>query len=85
MANRLWEGKREALREVLKELRAKGDLTQAQLADRLSKPQSYVSKYESGERKLDFIEVLDVVDSLGVESDTFLSLYYNKLSTPKGL
>jgi transcriptional regulator with XRE-family HTH domain len=35
--------------------RGKG-VTQVQLANRLGLPQSYVSKYESGERRLDLIE-----------------------------
>ncbi|KXV23377.1 helix-turn-helix domain-containing protein [Gluconobacter japonicus] len=45
---------------------AKG-LTQATLAARLGKPQSYVAKYENGERRLDVIEFLDVAAAIGVE------------------
>ena len=45
--------------------RAKG-LTQAEVARRLSKPQSYVAKYEGGERRLDVIEYLEIVEALGV-------------------
>jgi transcriptional regulator with XRE-family HTH domain len=40
-------------------MREQADVTQAQLAARLGKPQSYVSKVESGERRLDFLEVRD--------------------------
>jgi transcriptional regulator with XRE-family HTH domain len=32
-------------------------LTQAQVARKLSKPQSFVSKLESGERRVDFVEL----------------------------
>lgn len=85
VANKLWDSKREALRETLKELRIEKELTQAQLAMKLSKPQSYVSKYESGERKLDFIEVLDVADSLAIDSSSILNLYLEKLSISKVL
>lgn len=46
--------------------RAKG-LTQATLAARLGKPQSYVAKYENGERRIDVIEFLDITDAIGVE------------------
>ena len=35
-------------------------LTQQQLANLLEKPQSYVSKYERGERRLDVIEFLAI-------------------------
>lgn len=43
--------------ERLKQARAEADLTQVEVARRLKKPQSYVSKFESGERRLDFVEV----------------------------
>ena len=39
-------------------------LTQKVLANKLGKPQSFVSKYETGERKLDFIEVIAVFEAL---------------------
>lgn len=40
---------------------------QKDLADRLSVPQSFVSKYETGERRLDIIELLDICSALGIE------------------
>ncbi|MFL1523696.1 helix-turn-helix domain-containing protein [Pseudomonas sp. O230] len=45
---------------LLFESRKNAKITQAQLAERLGKPQSFVSKYERGERKLDVIEFLEV-------------------------
>lgn len=42
-------------------------MTQAEVAHRLGKPQSYVAKYEGGERRLDVIELLDVLAVLGVQ------------------
>ena len=41
----------------LKEARVQARLTQVEVAQRLKKPQSFVSKFEAGERRLDFIEV----------------------------
>ena len=35
-------------------------LTQQQLSDQLNKPQSFVSKYENSERRLDFVEVIQI-------------------------
>ncbi|WP_434725442.1 helix-turn-helix domain-containing protein [Mesorhizobium sp. RIZ17] len=45
---------------------AKG-LTQEQVAEKLGRPQSFVAKYEGGERRLDVIEFLDVTAALGVD------------------
>ena len=50
--------------ELLIKYRNDSSLTQTQLAERLGKPQSFVSKYEIGERRLDFIEVLELAEIL---------------------
>lgn len=55
------------LRTLLVEARGTVGLTQAQLASKLSRPQSFVSKYERGERRLDLIELMEVCDALGVQ------------------
>ena len=46
-----------ALLKSLKQARNDARLTQAQVARKLSKPQSFVSKFESGERRIDFVEL----------------------------
>lgn len=61
--------------QLLSETRVRKGLTQSVVAKRLGKPQSYVSKYESGERRLDVIEVLDVAAAL----DTNIGLFLRKL------
>lgn len=43
--------------ERLKEARLDAGLKQEEVADRLKKPQSYVSKVELGERKIDIAEL----------------------------
>lgn len=52
------------LQSLLKAARKAQGLTQAQVAERLGRPQSYVAKYENGERRLDVIEFLDVAEAL---------------------
>lgn len=46
--------------------RQRAGMTQVQVSKKLKKPQSYVSKYERGERRLDVIEFLEVAKSLGL-------------------
>jgi transcriptional regulator with XRE-family HTH domain len=41
-------------------------LRQVDLAKRLGEPQSFVSKYESGQRRLDLVELLQVCHALGI-------------------
>lgn len=48
-------------------VRKAADMTQAELAARLGKPQSFVSKVERGERRLDVIEFCQVAEALGRE------------------
>ena len=52
------------LRDWLIDARHARSLTQVQLAQTLGRPQSFVSKYERGERRLDFVEVLEIADAL---------------------
>ena len=59
--------KREVLRDVLEEARRSKGLTQANIAEFLGRPQSFVSKYENGERRLDVIEFLEVCQALSIE------------------
>lgn len=56
------------LKTLLVEAREAAGLTQVQLAAKLSKPQSFVSKYEHGARRLDVIELLEVCDALGIDA-----------------
>jgi transcriptional regulator with XRE-family HTH domain len=51
---------------LLKGARMAAGLNQEDVAARLNRPQSFVSKYESGERRLDVIEYLEVCSALGI-------------------
>lgn len=62
----------ESLRSALSKARKARGLTQTELADRLSRPQSFVSKYESGERSLDVIEFIEVCGALSVRPASLL-------------
>ncbi len=60
------------LKTLLVEARHAAGLTQVDLAAKLSRPQSFVSKYERGERRLDLVEFLEVADALGVQPAKFI-------------
>lgn len=68
----------ENFRNLLLKARRDSGLTQAQVADRLSRPQSFVSKYERGERRLDVIEFLQVTGAVNCDPTEIL----NTLSHP---
>lgn len=54
--------------ELLIKARREADLTQVEVASRLGRPQSYVSKYENGERRLDVIEFLEIARAVGFDA-----------------
>lgn len=55
-------------RALLIQARKAAALTQAEVAARLGRPQSYISKIESGERRLDLIEFLELAPILGLDA-----------------
>jgi transcriptional regulator with XRE-family HTH domain len=55
------------LGELLRDMRTHAGLRQSDLAERLGRSQSYVAKFESGERRLDLYELDVVCRALGVD------------------
>jgi transcriptional regulator with XRE-family HTH domain len=47
-------------------VRLDAGLRQTDVAKRLGKPQSFVSNYESGERRLDLLELQALCETLGI-------------------
>lgn len=70
-------------RDLLRELRTDSGFTQVQLSETLGMPQSFVSKYETGERRLDMIEVRAVCTSLGITLSTFVKKFETRLPDSK--
>ncbi|MBT8548597.1 helix-turn-helix transcriptional regulator [Polynucleobacter paneuropaeus] len=72
--------KYELLRSELKNTRLAASLRQIDLAKLLKKPQSYVSKIESGERNLDVIEFVSYCDALGIDPSKWLRRMIDKFN-----
>jgi len=63
------------LQRLLRESRLAASLNQADVATRLGRPQSFVSKYESGERRLDLVELQEVCVALDMKLSDLVRLY----------
>jgi transcriptional regulator with XRE-family HTH domain len=48
-------------------------MTQTEVAKLLKRPQSYVSKYELGERRLDVVELIEIAEVLGVAAEQLVA------------
>ena len=60
---------------MLKQIRLETGLTQADLAVRLGQPQSFVSKFESGERRIDVLELRQICVAMGIGLVDFVRLF----------
>ena len=67
MAKSLHTPAYEQFRSLLASARERAGLTQAGVAARLGRQQSFVAKYEGGERKLSAVEFIYVVQALGAK------------------
>lgn len=66
---------KQRLAAQLRNVRLEANLTQAEVAKKLHQTQSYVSKYESGEQRLDLIELEAVCAACGVSLLDFVRRY----------
>jgi transcriptional regulator with XRE-family HTH domain len=66
---------------LLRGIRVDAGLTQNELASRLSRDQTFVSKYESGERRLDILELRDVCQAIGIDFVTLVHKLEKDLGT----
>ncbi len=57
----------QTLLALITQARKNAGITQAALAEKLGRPQSFVSKIESGERRLDVVEFLEVARLIGFD------------------
>lgn len=79
MAKSIFTEQQERLQQLLRAVREERGLTQVELAAALDKPQSFVSKIESGERRLDLVELREVCRALSIGLTTFVERFEARL------
>ncbi|KGM46648.1 helix-turn-helix domain-containing protein [Pseudooceanicola atlanticus] len=73
MAKTIRRSGNEALRDALIAARKSTGLTQAELASRLRCHQTFVARVESGERRIDVIELIVLARAFGEDASIFLT------------
>ena len=71
------------LPSILTSLRTDLGLRQIDLAEQLGRPQSFVSKYESGERRLDLLEINEICIALHVSLSEVVARVEGELNEAK--
>ncbi len=85
MAHPLHDPRYQVLAKFLADLRKQQGLLQQDVAERLNRPQAFVSKYESGVRRLDLVEFVEVVGALGVDPVIALGKFMGLMDVAKTL
>ena len=75
------QGRYRSVGRVLKGAREAANLTQKDLAERLSKPQSFVSSCEAGQRRVDVLELQRLAEAIGTNP---IKLYSSIMSESSG-
>ncbi len=68
MGKTLGSVRHKALVDLIVSKREAAGLTQAQLAEKLDEYQSFVARLESGQRRIDVIEFIEIARVLGFDS-----------------
>jgi transcriptional regulator with XRE-family HTH domain len=71
------------LQNLLKRFRTNANLKQSELAEILNQSQSFVSKYESGERRLDLLELWQICQALNTTLSEFVAEFERQLNETK--
>ncbi|HEX3666841.1 MAG TPA: helix-turn-helix transcriptional regulator [Rhizomicrobium sp.] len=81
----VWIGpeKHKIVGKRLETARKKAGVTQVELAKRLGKPQSFVSSYESGQRRVDLLEFASIVRAIGGDAGAVAEEIFGALETPR--
>ena len=67
MPRTLGRPRHEALRNFIVEQREEAGLTQHEVSARLDRPQSFIASIETGQRRVDVVELLDLAEAIGFD------------------
>lgn len=69
------------LKELLVDIRVRAGLRQADLADAIGRPQSFISEYEHGQRRLDLVELREVCVACSTTLRKLVNEYERRLTS----
>lgn len=72
MKKKVYITQRSRLVSLLRKIRIEAGLTQMELAERIERDQTFVSKYESGQRRLDVLELREICQAVGITLEGFV-------------
>ena len=68
---------------MLKETREGLNLSQEELGKKLGRHQPFIARIESGQRRLDVVEFIHMMQIMGVSSVSFLKMLESKIQNPE--
>jgi len=79
MKKSIYSVEQNELLKLLRETRKKAGLSQLELSRRLGRSQSFISKYESGQLRLDLIELCSLCREMGISLSTFVREFERRI------
>ncbi|WP_417623440.1 helix-turn-helix domain-containing protein [Paremcibacter congregatus] len=67
MTKSIFSDRYQHFRKLLVNARNKAGLSQTQLAEKINKRQTFISKYEIGERRIDVVELIEIAEALNID------------------
>ncbi|MBD2415319.1 hypothetical protein FACHB389_17755 [Nostoc calcicola FACHB-389] len=81
MGGSIYSVRYQAFLKRLRQAREEANLTQVEVAKKLNQPQSYVSRCESGERRVDVVELTDFAMIYKKPLDFFVNFQFEPESS----
>ena len=84
MDKKLYSRNQRILLTLLREIRLEMGLRQQEVADRIQEPQSFVSKVESGDRRLDLVQLHIILNALEADLVGFVTRFVAEVDGKRG-